>query len=213
MNARRPLTLAAAAATPAAVETGRSGQKAIPDSGSPRSRQKPADLRREAIRLQEAGYSTREIADRLGRSKSTVADYLRQPAPPPPVSLSLVAVGPESEADRIAREQREAAAHPAVRDPELLRGRLILYAFKVLRKLEERIDEANYRDLVGGMKIAAELAMALDRDRKDGADELAIPAGKIDQGAMLANLIAAGILDPEITAVEADGVGDAATAD
>ena len=165
MNTRRPLTLAAAAAAPAGTETGRSGQKALPNSGSTPIRQKPADRRREALRLQEEGYSVREIADRLGRSKSTVADYLRQPLPPAPTPLSLVAVGPESEADRIAREQREAAEHPAVRDPELLRGRLILYAYRVLRRLEEKLPEANYRDLVGALKISAELAKTLG-DRK-----------------------------------------------
>jgi predicted transcriptional regulator len=153
MNRTRPLALAVAAAAPVAAETGQSGQKARSDSEVARVRQRPADLRREALRLQEEGYSVREIAGRLGRSKSTVADYLRRPAPPVPVPLSLVEVGPETEADRIKREQREAAEHPAVRDPELLRGRLIVYAYRVLRQLEERIDEACYRDLVGGMKM------------------------------------------------------------
>ncbi|MDY0059880.1 MAG: hypothetical protein RBU45_08730 [Myxococcota bacterium] len=47
------------------------------------------------------------------------------------------------------------------------------------------------------MKIAVELANTLARDGKDEDDDLAIPAGKLDPAAMLANLIAAGVIDPE----------------
>ncbi|MYA41606.1 MAG: helix-turn-helix domain-containing protein [Gemmatimonadetes bacterium] len=42
-----------------------------------------ADLRREAHRLRDKGLTVRAIAEELGRPRSTVSDWLKQPVPPP----------------------------------------------------------------------------------------------------------------------------------
>jgi len=112
---------------------------------------KRREQRREAHRLKEQGLSVREIGTQLGCCKSTAAEWVRSPVPAP--ADELRALVPAS----------AAPDDPEIPGRDELSERLLSFAARSLRSLELRLPEATYRELVGGMKVAAELALAMER--------------------------------------------------
>lgn len=121
----------------------------------------PAKLSRdklaaEAITLNIAGLSTREIAKRLGTSPATISRILTGKTKLPETTVATYATNPPSSISPSAQRDREtiASAHSATSDPQSI----IDHAQSAVVDIIKRIQEVTY-----GEEDVAKLATAADK--------------------------------------------------